>query len=721
MAAITVPNQATLAQPQKARLTTLQIGLLVAVMLLALFLRFYALGETYGNNYYAATVRSMMTSFHNWFFASAEPGGSVTVDKPPLGFWMQTLSVAIFGFNGWALMLPQALAGVASVGLLFHLINHRFGAWPALLAALALTLTPVAVSTDRNNTIDSQLVFVLLLAAWAFIEASERGSFWLLLVGAALVGIGFNIKMLQAFLPLPAFYAIYFFSVKGKPLRRLLELAAATLLLLVISLSWAVVVDTVPAENRPYIGSSQDNSVMELILGHNGASRIFGPARNRGDDANAPAQADRPQGQYPLNPPLAQANPQNPQAGRYPPAGDNPAQGAYPPAGQGNLPPGSQPNQQAPGGGNQPGAFSDEVGQAGPFRLLSWPLMGEIGWLIPITLAILPLALWMAGIRWPVSEELGLIILFSGWMLTEIVFFSMAGLIHAYYMHMLSAPLAAMLGIGLWTVLRALDQRPASLLVGLLGVAVAGALSLHLFALAEYPDYLLPIALGMALLALPGLGLLLAGAIMRRRILSASGIGLMLSAILVAPAVWSMLTVFNPNTNDMLPRSGPGVTVDNRAGLNNQANPEQALSPLVTYLIEHDSGEYYLLAAGNANSAAPYIIATGKPALIMGGFSGSDPVISLEDFVALVQGGGLRFVLLGGSQQEISNWVMTNCQPAEGIPNLGGQGVGAGPRPNQPDQPGAAAPNQAPPGAQGQQQEDQPGRNQDAPLYDCSG
>ncbi len=260
-------------------------GLLLAVLLLGAFLRFYNLGASgVGNTYYAATVKSMLMSWHNFFFAAFEPGGSLSVDKPPLGFWVQVLSAHFLGVTGFALALPNAVAGVLSIFLVYKLIRRPFGTWAGLAAALTLAVMPVAISTERNNTIDGLLVFVLLLAAWAFLQAVYTGKLRWLFLGAFIVGVGFNIKMLQAFLPLPAFYALYFFGAKQKWWRKILHLAAATALLLVVSFSWAVAVDLVPAADRPYVDSTDKNTVMELIFGHNGIERLTSLRQRMGLD-----------------------------------------------------------------------------------------------------------------------------------------------------------------------------------------------------------------------------------------------------------------------------------------------------------------------------------------------------------------------------------------------------------------------------------------------------
>src|SRR5690242_14464168 len=178
---------------------------LAAVLLLSAALNLYHLDRIgYGNQYYAAAVLSMLQSWHNFFFVSFDPGGFVSVDKPPLGFWIQAASAKLLGFSGLSLLLPEALAGVASVLVLFAIVRRVFGPVAGLLAAFALAVMPVSVVTNRNNTIDSLLVLAVLLAAWAVTRAVECGNWRWLLLGGALVGLGFNIKMLEAYLIVPA-------------------------------------------------------------------------------------------------------------------------------------------------------------------------------------------------------------------------------------------------------------------------------------------------------------------------------------------------------------------------------------------------------------------------------------------------------------------------------------------------------------------------------------
>ncbi|HEX9132360.1 MAG TPA: glycosyltransferase family 39 protein [Ktedonobacteraceae bacterium] len=160
---------------------------LAGVTLISLFMNFYQLGQNgFGNLYYAAAIRSMLDSWHNFFFVSFDPGGVVSIDKSPLGFWLQAACAKIFGFTPFSIFLPQALAGVLSVLLLYYLVRRHFGVVAGLLAALALAISPISVLTNRNNTIDSTLVLVMLLGAWAVLRAAESGKLrWLLLCDSA--------------------------------------------------------------------------------------------------------------------------------------------------------------------------------------------------------------------------------------------------------------------------------------------------------------------------------------------------------------------------------------------------------------------------------------------------------------------------------------------------------------------------------------------------------
>ena len=200
----------------------------------------------------------------------------MSVDKPPLGFWIETASAKLLGYSGFSILLPEALAGIASVGVLYVLARRLFGVEAGLLSALFLAITPVSVVTNRNNTIDSLLVLTVLLAAYAVSRAVEQGSLRWMLLGALLVGLGFDIKMLEAYLVVPAFALTYLLAAPVGWWKRLWHLVAAGGVLLVVSLSWVIAVDWTPASARPYVGSSGSNSELALALGYNGIERLLG-------------------------------------------------------------------------------------------------------------------------------------------------------------------------------------------------------------------------------------------------------------------------------------------------------------------------------------------------------------------------------------------------------------------------------------------------------------
>ncbi|HET7094566.1 MAG TPA: glycosyltransferase family 39 protein, partial [Thermomicrobiales bacterium] len=355
---------------------------LAGILLLAAALNLFRLNQLgYANAYYAAGVRSMLTSWRNFFFVSFDPGGFVSVDKPPLGFWVQAASARLFGFSALSLLLPQALAGVASVGLLYWLARRVFGPAAGLLAALALALTPISVAVDRNNTIDAVLILTLLAAVWAVSRAAERSSFGWLVAGAALVGLGFEIKMLQAYLVAPALWLAYFVGARRGWRVRIAHLAAATVVLLVVSLAWATIVDLTPADERPYVGSSETNSALDLALGYNGLFRLV-PA------SWLPASLTGPFGGM--------------RAGERPPAS------------------GDAPNE-APRG--MPGVRGLEPG---PLRLFSTFLGGQIGWLLPLA-ALGGVAAWLqTRTRWPFDRRHIALTIWGGWFVTAAAFFSVA-------------------------------------------------------------------------------------------------------------------------------------------------------------------------------------------------------------------------------------------------------------------------------------------------------
>ena len=253
----------------RKRLEVVCIG---TVMVLAAALRLWRLeANGFGTEYYAAGVRSALQGGALLFYNSFDPAGFISLDKPPVAFWIQAAFAKLLGFSGWSIHLPQALAGVASVALLYRLVRPPFGIAAGTIAALLLALMPVAVAIDRSNNTDSWLVLFLLLAA----SAALRGRGGSLVLAMALLGVAFNVKMLAALVCGPALLAGWW-AASTLTLRRRIEwMAAAGVTLAVVSLSWSLAFDLTPRASRPYAGSTADNSMLELVVVHNGLERFI--------------------------------------------------------------------------------------------------------------------------------------------------------------------------------------------------------------------------------------------------------------------------------------------------------------------------------------------------------------------------------------------------------------------------------------------------------------
>ncbi len=629
------------------------LGLILALAAGLLFYNLQAAGQ--GNLYYTAAVKSMLVSWKNFFFVAAEPGGSVSVDKPPLGFWLQTLSALIFGVNGFAVMLPQILAGLLSVGLLYHLISRKYGSAAGLAAAFILAVTPASVAVDRNNTIDALLVLSLLLAAWAFIKAVETNRLRFLLLGAALVGLGFNIKMLEAFLALPALLAFYFLcSSQGWGIK-LVNLFLAMLVLCVVSFSWITVVDLTPPSQRPYVGSSTHNSEWELAFGYNGLTRLIGRFGGRGGGFNPPNNfAGRPSNGQPNSPSI-----------------QNFFNGSSNLFGGGGF------------GGNQ------DAGQPGLLRFFQAPLSKQVSWLLPFTLIGLLVLTARAILKFklPLPEEAWPLVLWGGWLLTGLVFFSIAGFMHAYYVTTIAPPIAALAAISLAKLHQLGKDHPIPAGFWLL-IAASATLVFQTYSLIQYRENITWMLIPACLLAI---GIVLwVISIFRTRIPSNRAALLLAgTAMLLAPLVWSGFTTLYTGASAMpVAFSGGPARAGNTRFTAIRPGSAAQQPALLNYLEQNTKNTEYLLAVPSASMGDSYVLASGRPVLFMGGFIGSDPVVNAIQLAALVQAGKLRYVLDSGtlarSKPDIANWLQTSCKVATGAlsnsPNSS-QNPGGGARP----------------------------------------
>jgi 4-amino-4-deoxy-L-arabinose transferase-like glycosyltransferase len=230
----------------------------------------------WANPFYSAAAQAGSQSWKAWFFGSSDAASSITVDKTPAALWVMAASARIFGVNSWSLLVPQALMGVASVGLVHASVRRWYGVAPGLLAGAVTALTPVAVMMFRFNNPDALLVLLLVGSVYALQRAVETGrTAWMVAVGT-LIGFGFLAKMLQALLVVPVFAVVYLVAAPDPLRRRVVQVLAGGAALLAAAGWWVAIVELVPASARPYIGGSQNNSILELVLGYNGLGRLTG-------------------------------------------------------------------------------------------------------------------------------------------------------------------------------------------------------------------------------------------------------------------------------------------------------------------------------------------------------------------------------------------------------------------------------------------------------------
>jgi 4-amino-4-deoxy-L-arabinose transferase-like glycosyltransferase len=568
----------------------------IAVVAVALALNLWNLSTNgYGNTYYAAAVRSMSHSWHDFFYASVDPGGWITVDKPPLALWVQALSVRLFGYSSWSMLVPGALAGAAAVALVVAMVRRSWGRAPGLIAGITLATTPVAVAVARSNNPDGMLALLVTAAAFALLRAVEAGRLRWLLGAAALVAAAFLTKLLAALIVLPALWLAYLLFARRPWRVRVAHLVAATGLLTVLCAGWVLAVDHTPLSSRPWIGGSTDGSAADLVLGYNGIGRITG-------------------------------------------AEQGPGGGGFPGGG-------------FPGGGFPGGGIDQFGGQPGIGRLFNAGMGDQIMWLAPVAVAAVIGGLWVTRRRQDGDHSrAALVVLLGTWAVTTFAVFSYAqGIFHNYYVSLLAPALAGLVGVGAAVVHRTGSWgRLAAAAV----VATTAAVQLVLLRRIDAYNWLRP-TVTIVLLAIAA-GLASAASRRTRSRLVVAAVGVML----VAPAVWSFAggrTAQNPTFPDSRPATaaalagpfgaggpggsgGPGGPGGFGGGLDED---------VLTWLRDQSDGERWLVAVGGVQQATAAII-DGDSVMPMGGFSGGDPAMAPAQLAQLVRDGQLRFVLTSG-------------------------------------------------------------------------
>ncbi|MGY9069234.1 glycosyltransferase family 39 protein [Streptomyces sp. CAS3] len=660
------------------------LGLLAATLLLYL----YDLSASgYANSFYSAAVQAGSKSWKALFFGSLDAGNAITVDKPPASLWPMELSVRIFGLNSWAILAPEVLMGVATVAVVYAAVRRRSGPAAGLLAGAVLALTPVAALMFRFNNPDAMLALLMSLACYLVVRALEDGrTRWLVWAGAA-IGLAFLAKTLQAFLILPPLAVVYAVCAPVPLKKRLGQLAAATLALVVAGGWWVAIVELWPAASRPYIGGSQHNSFLELTFGYNGFGRLSGEET------------------------------------------------------------GSVGGGGGPGGGAGGGMW----GETGWSRMFDSEIGGQISWLLPAALILLVAGLVATRRYRRTSVTRGALLVWGGSLVTTMVVFSyMAGIFHQYYTVALAPYLAAVIGMGAGLLWERRRQVWAALALAAAVVAAAAWGYVLLHRTPAYLPWLKWLVLIGGLVAALGLifagrltrPLALAAAALALVAALAGPTAYTLSTVdsahegsipTAGPAGASMMGFGGGRGPGGGGRSGgarggfgggrmpgqqgqqgqqgmpgggqgmpggqngngfPGLGGDfaggfpggaregaggagGMGGLLNGANVGSAAKAL----LKKDASRYTWVAASiGSQNAASYQLATGDPVMAIGGFNGTDPSPTLAQFKKYVTDGRIHYFIDGGGMgggmgqggegagrggdsgtgSQISSWVQSN-------------------------------------------------------------
>ena len=642
---------------------------LYGVLVLSLALHVWKLPDNgYANEYYAAAVQAGTQDWKAFFFGSLDAGSFITVDKPPMALWLMALSGRVLGFGTWSMLLPQALAGTAAVGVVHATARRAFGPVAGLLSALVLALTPITVAINRDNNPDTLLVLWMVLAGWATLRAvqarSGRAGLGWLSAAAFFVGCGFNTKMLQAWVVVPALALVYLVAARPSWPRRVAHLLAAGAVLVASSLWWVLLVDAIPEDRRPYIGGSTDNTAWDLVIGYNGLGRIFG--------------------------------------------GDGP--GGFGRGGGANF--GGEP-----GGGRM---FNDILGGQ-----ISW-LLPPAGLLLAAALV------WLWRRPRTDVRRAGVLLFGGWAAVHFVVFSYSAGGFHPYYTTAMAPGIAGLVGGGVVLMAEAQRRSAAWAWVLPAGVAVTGAWSFQLLERTpQWLPWLRWAVAAATVAAVAALGALRRGTRGAAVVATAAGLvaGLAGPAAYAVDAAGSPVNGTNPLAGPAtgfggmgrgpggpppsVPRGGrgpgggmfggppaggglgggpgrdpggppPGMRRGGRGpggGMFGGQPPGggfggrmfggpgggRVSDAMAAYLVQNRGKATWLVAVGSAQQASSLMLRTGAPVIAMGGFTGSDPAMTVAKLQRYVKEGRLRFILLGGrgGGAEVAEWVRQHATPVD--------------------------------------------------------
>ncbi|MCT2586341.1 ArnT family glycosyltransferase [Actinophytocola gossypii] len=597
---------------------------LLAVTAVAVLLYAWSLPANGFAPYYSSGVLSMAGSWEAFFFGAFDPNATIMMDKLPGGFIPQAVAVWLFGPYPWAMALPQVIYGAISVLVMYRVVRLWMGPRAGLLAAAIFAATPLLVSMFGHPMVDGALTVCLVLAADACQRAVHTGRMrWLLLAGVW-IGLGFQAKMMQAWMVLPALGIAYLIAARGPVLRRFGHLAAALGVTLVVSFSWTAAMSLAPADSRPYADGTTNDNVWTMVVGYNGVER-FG-----------------------IHLPGTVVLSDNDTGGDE--GGDE--------GGGGGMPP--------------------EIGQLYLLRYLT-----QIAWMLPLTLAGLAYGL----ARWRRQDRVanGGFAMWSAWLAINIAVYSVIEILHTAYLATFIPAVAALSAGGaaiMWRAYR--ERRRGSRWVLPVVVAVQGAFAAVLADAADFMPWLAPSiavltvgsVLALVVRSSPrvqqgAMAAGLAAALLAPAAWSASvldhrygGSSFDAEAGPIGPRLNQML-------NDMMgDRADPGAVA---AITEVPATLTDRQRHILDHVETNNEDARYPFVTDSWVVASRYIVATGTSPLAMAGFQGASPFPTLAEAQRLVDTGEARFFLLTGETGWLGNrssdetaairdWVTTTCQ-----------------------------------------------------------
>ena len=694
-------------------------GGMMALTAVIMFVNLTASG--YANEFYSAAAQAGSQDWWAFLWGSLDSGNAITVDKPPAAIWLMALSVRVFGLNSFAILLPEALCGMASVWILYATVRRAWGNWAGVIAGLALATTPVAALMFRFNNPDALLVLLMTGATAAVMRALEyphdktgdrRRTLWMILAGVC-IGFGFLTKQMQVFLVVPGFALAFLVASPTGLIRRIVDGLVAVAAVIVSAGWWIALTVIVPSGSRPYIGGSQTDSFLELTFGYNGLGRLTGNET-----------------------------------------------GAV--VGGGGM----------GGGGNGGGMW----GQTGLSRLFDGEYGGQIAWLAPIAFAGIVIGLIVARRSLRTDLRRANVIAWGSWLVvTWLTFSFMAGIFHQYYTVALAPAVAALVAIavaGLWSkrelfwargVAAALVLVNTFWAVELLGRSTWLPWLKYIVMAAGLLSTLLLVIAAAAAAPMRDMSFLRGTPSVRRGISIAGAVACALATVALAagPLAWTAYTVSTGHTGSIVtagpnvtnatgmgggPGGGPGGGMGGPGGgpggsggmgmpgqsddsssdgqgdggqsdgqSDGQTTPTMpgqssgtsgesdgggrggmggpgggmgggllgggTASEEIVSMLQKDAGQYrWAAATTGSQNAASYQLASEQAVMAIGGFNGSDPAPTLEQFKSYVEqglvhyyisGGGMGGNQLGGSDaaSEIASWVAENfeAQTVDGV------------------------------------------------------